>query len=351
MNIEELNYYLPTELIAQKPPHNRSESRMLILNRSANTLDDGKFSDICRFLQPNDCLVINNTKVIPARFFAQKKTGAKIEGLFLLEQDSKWKVLLKNSSRLKQGESLYLLDRGKKQFCTAVIDTKLSAGQWLIKPDSPFAAEKILDDIGFAPLPPYIKRADPASEHQLDKSRYQTVYAQQNGAIAAPTAGLHFTPQLLEQIKAKGISIAQITLHVGQGTFLPVKTETLEEHQIHSEQYSIDAQNADIINETISRGGKIFAVGTTTVRTLETVAIAAQDRKVFASKGQTSLFITPGFEFKITDAMITNFHLPKSTLLALVGAFAGLDKILAAYQHAVDQKYRFYSYGDCMLIL
>jgi S-adenosylmethionine:tRNA ribosyltransferase-isomerase len=259
--------------------------------------------------------------------------------------------MLKNSSRLKQGESLYLFDRSKKQFSTAVIDTKLSAGQWLIKPDSPLPALQILETIGFAPLPPYIKRTDPASQHQLDKSRYQTVYAQQNGAIAAPTAGLHFTPQLLEQIKAKGIFIAQITLHVGQGTFLPVKTKTLEEHQIHSEQYSIDAQNADIINETISRGGKIFAVGTTTVRTLETVAIAAQGRKVFASKGQTSLFITPGFEFKITDAMITNFHLPKSTLLALVGAFAGLDKILAAYQHAVEQKYRFYSYGDCMLIL
>ncbi|MGD0784674.1 MAG: S-adenosylmethionine:tRNA ribosyltransferase-isomerase [Sedimentisphaerales bacterium] len=197
-------------------------------------------------------------------------------------------------------------------------------------------------------MAPYIKRPQPSSEYELDVNRYQTVYAQQSGAIAAPTAGLHFTPGLLEQIKAKGISIAQVTLHVGVGTFLPVKSETLEGHKIHSEQYFIDEENAAIINNAIQAGGRIIAVGTTTVRTLET---AARGRKVLASKGQTSLFITPGFKFQVTDALITNFHLPKSTLLALVAAFAGLDQTLAAYKYAIEHKYRFYSYGDCMFII
>jgi len=349
MDIEKLNYHLPAELIAQRPSPNRSDSRMLVLDRSADSLLDSKFSQIAQFIKKGDCLVINNTKVLPARFFAQKKTGAKIEGLFIAVQDNKWKVMLKNSARVKIGDTLNLLDRSKNQFCTAVISSKLSDGQWLIKPESSLPALQILETIGFAPLPPYIKRTDPASQHQLDTNRYQTVYAKQNGAIAAPTAGLHFTPEILEQIKEKGVSIAQITLHVGQGTFLPVKTQTLQEHKIHSEQYSIAAQNAGIINETISRGGKIFAVGTTAVRTLETVT--QKYGKITAAQGQTTLFITPGFEFKITDCLITNFHLPKSTLLALVAAFVGLDKILAAYKHAVDKKYRFYSYGDCMLIL
>ncbi|MFA5292835.1 MAG: tRNA preQ1(34) S-adenosylmethionine ribosyltransferase-isomerase QueA [Phycisphaerae bacterium] len=348
MEIEKLNYDLPPELIAQKPAQNRSDSRMLVLNRTDGSLRDSSFSKICDFLQKGDCLVINNTKVIPARFFAQKKTGAQIEGLFLTVQDDKWKVMLKNSARVKEGQVIFLLDRDKKQYCPAVIDTKLEAGQWLIKPDCKVPAENILDSIGFAPLPPYIKRPQGGCEYELDNNRYQTVYALNNGAIAAPTAGLHFTPGLLEQVKAKGISVAQITLHVGQGTFLPVKTETLEEHEIHSEEYFIDEQNADIINKAIQAGGRIFAVGTTSVRTLETVA---QGRKVTPSKGQTNLFITPGFEFKITGCLITNFHLPKSTLLALVGAFAGLETILAAYSHAVKEKYRFYSYGDCMLIL
>ncbi|PKL47640.1 MAG: tRNA preQ1(34) S-adenosylmethionine ribosyltransferase-isomerase QueA [Planctomycetes bacterium HGW-Planctomycetes-1] len=349
MEIEKLNYDLPPELIAQKPAPNRAGSRMLVLDRSADSLLDSGFSQIVSFINKGDCFVINNTKVLPARFFAQKSTGAKIEGLFIAAENNNWLVMLKNSSRLKQGETLNLLDRNKKTFCTAVIDTKLEQGQWLIKPALSLPSMRILETIGFAPLPPYIKRPDPASEHQLDTNRYQTVYAAQNGAIAAPTAGLHFTPEILEQIKAKGISIAQITLHVGQGTFLPVKTKTLEEHKIHSEEYFIDAENAQIINKTIQSKGRIFAVGTTAVRTLETVA--EKYGKIIAAQGRTELFITPGFEFKITDAMLTNFHLPKSTLLALVAAFAGLDKILAAYKHAVDEKYRFYSYGDCMLIL
>jgi S-adenosylmethionine:tRNA ribosyltransferase-isomerase len=368
METEKLNYYLPPELIAQRPAPNRDSSRLLVLNRSDGSIIDDNFSRICDWLHKGDCLVINNTKVIPAKFFARKKTGAKIEALFLSEQENKWLVLLKNSSRIKEGQILYLLERDENPFCQAHVEKKLSAGQWLIKldlstealakadcppcPPKPWrrriAAEKILDSIGFAPLPPYIKRPRPQIEHKTDSQRYQTVYAHSSGAIAAPTAGLHFTEKLLEQIRAKGISIAQLTLHIGQGTFLPIKTETLKKHKIHSEWFSIDKENANTINKTIQTGGKIFAVGTTTVRTLETTAIG---RSIKPASGQTNLFITPGFEFKITDCLITNFHLPKSTLLALVAAFAGLDRILAAYRHAIEQKYRFYSYGDCMLIV
>jgi S-adenosylmethionine:tRNA ribosyltransferase-isomerase len=348
MEIEKLNYHLPPELIAQKPALKRDSSRLLVMNRSTGFLIDDNFSNICNWLHKGDCLVINNTKVLPAKFFAQKETGAKLEGLFIEGQENKWLVLLKNSSRIKEGQTLYLLDRNKKPFCPAHIEKRLSEGQWLLKPDSSSAAGEILGDIGFAPLPPYIKRPAPQTEHKIDSERYQTVYASHNGAIAAPTAGLHFTEKLLEQIRAKGISIAQLTLHVGIGTFLPVKTETLEEHKIHSERFSLDKENADIINKTIQTGGRIIAVGTTTVRTLETVAIG---RSVKPASGQTNLFITPGFEFKITDCVITNFHLPKSTLLALAAAFAGLEKILAAYRYAIEQKYRFYSYGDCMLIV
>lgn len=348
MDIEKLNYDLPPELIAQKPIEKRSASRLLVLNRSDGSLTDDIFSNICNYLRCGDCLVINNTKVLPAKFFAQKETGIKLEGLFVEQKVDDWLILLKNSSRIKEGQTLYLLDRNNNPFCPAVIEKKLPAGQCLLKPQVSNFADKILNQIGFTPLPPYIKRPHPQNQHQSDSLRYQTVYAQVSGAIAAPTAGLHFTQNILDQIKAKGISVAQLTLHVGIGTFLPVKTRTLQEHKIHSEQFSLDSQNAGLINKTIQNGGRIIAVGTTSVRTLETVA---QGRAVRPAEGQTDLFITPGFQFKITDCLITNFHLPKSTLLALVAAFAGLDKILAAYKHAIDKKYRFYSYGDCMLII
>jgi S-adenosylmethionine:tRNA ribosyltransferase-isomerase len=349
MEIERLNYHLPVALIAQKPLQNRDRCRLLVLNRSDGSVTDSNFSHICDWLHENDCLVINNTRVLPAKFFAKRKSGAKIKGLFISQNNpGNWQVLLKNTSRLKEGEVLYLLDRNKNCFCSACAEKRLSEGHWLLKPDYPSAAEEILQTIGFAPLPPYIKRPNPEIEYKNDLERYQTVYASRNGAIAAPTAGLHFTAKFLEQTRAKGIKIAQITLHVGEGTFLPVKTRTLEEHKIHSEGFSIDAENADIINSAIHRSSRIIAVGTTTVRTLETVAAG---RNVKPSNGQTNLFISPGFEFKITDCLITNFHLPKSTLLALVAAFAGLDKTLAAYRHAIEQKYRFYSYGDCMLII
>ena len=348
MDIEELNYDLPAELIAQKPAEKRDASRLLVLNRQVGCITDTAFSHIVDYLNKGDCLVINDTKVLPAKFFARRKTGAKIEGLFLEEHQTGWLVMLKNSAKIKQGETLDLLDRDKKTFCAAVPFQKLDAGQWLLQPQSEMSAEDILVRVGFSPLPPYIKRVEPAIEHKTDSARYQTVYARQAGAVAAPTAGLHFTQDILNQIRQKQIAVAQITLHVGEGTFLPVKTRTLEEHKIHSERFSLNEQNAKIINDTIDTGGRIIAVGTTTVRTLETVAIGG---KVLPRSGQTDIFITPGYEFKIIDGIITNFHLPKSTLLALVGAFAGLDKIMAAYRHAIEKSYRFYSYGDCMLIV
>jgi len=347
VDVEKLNYYLPSELIAQKPAEKRDAGKLLALDKRTGSITDTAFKRIADYLNKGDCLVINNTKVLPAKFFAHRKSGAKIEGLFLQQQQNNWLVLLKNSAKIKQGETLDFLDRNKKPFCPAQAVQKLSAGQWLLTPQSYLIAEDILNNIGFAPLPPYIKRAEPQIEHNTDSPRYQTVYAKYAGAVAAPTAGLHFTQEILNQISEKQIAIAQITLHVGEGTFLPVKTKTLEEHKIHSERFSLDEQNAKIINDTIRSGGKIIAVGTTTVRTLETVA---DGRKVKPQIGQTDIFITPGYEFKITDSIITNFHLPKSTLLALVGAFAGLDKIMAAYRHAIENNYRFYSYGDCMFI-
>jgi S-adenosylmethionine:tRNA ribosyltransferase-isomerase len=348
MDIEELNYDLPAELIAQKPAEKRDASRLLVLNRQGGCVVDTVFNHIVDYLNKGDCLVINDTKVLPAKFFARRKTGAKIEGLFLEQHQNGWVVMLKNSAKIKQGESLDLLDRDKKPFCCAVPFQKLDAGEWLLRPESEMTVEEILGTIGFAPLPPYIKRVEPAIEHKTDSARYQTVYARQAGAVAAPTAGLHFTQEILNQIREKQIEVAKITLHVGEGTFLPVKTKTLEEHKIHSERFSLDEQNAKIINDTISGGGRIIAVGTTTVRTLETVAVSG---KVLPQSGQTDIFITPGYEFKIVNGIITNFHLPKSTLLALVGAFAGLDKIMAAYRYAIEKGYRFYSYGDCMLIV
>lgn len=349
MDTEKLNYHLPPELIAQEPLSNRDESRLLVLDRLSGSIIDDNFSRIDTYLRKGDCLVINNTRVIPAKFFIQRQSGAILEALFVGQDlPGTWLVMIKNSSRIKENQTIYLLDRDKKPFCPACTEKKLLSGQWLIRPQVSGEAAETLNKIGFAPLPPYIKRPNPQSQHKLDRNRYQTVYADCSGAIAAPTAGMHFTEKVLEQISAKGVNIARLTLHVGQGTFLPIKTQTIEEHKIHSETFSIDAANADIINNTISCGGKIFAVGTTTVRTLETIAAG---RMVKSAAGKTNLFITDGFDFKVTDCIITNFHLPKSTLLALVGAFAGLDKILAAYKHAVEQKYRFYSYGDCMLIL
>lgn len=351
MKTSELDYYLPSELIAQQPAKERSASRLLVLDRGKDELLDRQFSQIGEFLRPGDCLVVNNTRVIPARFFAKKSTGAKIEGLFLGEpRQGQWQVLLKNARRLKPGEVIELAGGGGEHFRAKVVDAG-EEGQWTLEilTDAAMGAPEILEKIGIMPLPPYIKRQNATHEQiEFDRYRYQTVYANQSGAVAAPTAGLHFTPELMSELKDKGVEFASVTLHVGMGTFKPVTVEDLKDHKIHSEYYQIDQDNAAVINRAKEQGRRVIAIGTTSVRTLES---AAKDGRIDAGSGNTELFILPGFEFKIIDGMVTNFHLPKSTLLALVGAFAGMEKILAAYGHAVRQRYRFFSYGDAMLIL
>jgi S-adenosylmethionine:tRNA ribosyltransferase-isomerase len=348
MKTEELNYNLPPELIAQCPCPVRSDSRLLVLNRATGDIIDSRFSSIEDFLSPGDCLVLNDTKVLPARFFVRKTTGGKLEGLFLSQNsDNNWIVMIKSSRKLNASDILILKDRQKADFCEAEVLEKQGRGRCLLRLKTEADTESILETIGFPPLPPYIKRDDDAAQAHIDKQRYQTVYACKNGAVAAPTAGLHFTELLLEQLQQAGIRFAYITLHVGAGTFRPITAGNLDEHQIHKEQFGIDEENARIINTAKGQGARIIPVGTTSTRTLETIATGQQ---IKAATGSTDLFIRPGYKFKITDAMITNFHLPKSTLLALVAAFAGLETILAAYKHAIEQRYRFYSYGDAMLI-
>ena len=358
MLTEELDYVLPQELIAQQPAENRQRSRLLVLYRQTGRMTDASFADIGEFLRPGDCLVLNDTKVIPARFFASRTTGGKLEGLFLRQEDKdRWLVMLKGLGKVKAGERIRLKNVKAGDFCVAqVLEKKAdplrprseASGKCLLKSDSVGSAEKILEKIGFPPLPPYIRRDTDLQQAAKDKIRYQTVYARRPGAIAAPTAGLHFTKKLLKQLKKQGVLFAYVTLAVGEGTFKPVTTETLEAHRIHEEQFSINEKNASIINQARRLGGRIIAVGTTSVRVLET---ATAKGKLQATSGTTSLFIRPGCKFKIVDAMVTNFHLPRSTLLALVAAFAGLDTTLAAYAHAVNACYRFYSYGDAMLII
>ena len=349
MKTEKLNYHLPAELIAQQPCGVRSDSRLLVFNHSTGELTDSRFSNIGDFLLPGDCLVLNDTKVLPARFFGQRSSGGKLKGLFLAENAAgEWEVMLKGARKVKVGEDIYLKDKEKRNFCKATVLDKTSEGKCRLKIEAEADVEGVLEKIGFPPLPPYIKRDSDQNQAAIDKVRYQTVYARQAGAVAAPTAGLHFTEKLIRQLKDKQICIAYITLHTGTGTFKPITAETIEEHKIHQERFSIDEENAQMINTTKAKGGRIIAVGTTSVRTLETAFVGLQ---IEAVRGETALFIKPGYKFKIVDAVITNFHLPKSSLLALVAAFAGLEKILAAYNHAIEQRYRFYSYGDAMLII
>jgi S-adenosylmethionine:tRNA ribosyltransferase-isomerase len=342
----------------------RSDSRLLVLNRSSGDILDSRFSNLGDFLSPGDCLVLNDTKVLQARFFARRSTGGKLEGLFLAaDADGVWTAYLKGIRKLKAGDEFYLKNKQKADFCEAVLLEKIDQGKCRLKVKAYADARTVLDEIGFPPLPPYIKRGDDPAVAARDEQRYQTVYARQSGAVAAPTAGLHFTEPLIEQLKQAGIIFAFITLHIGAGTFKPVTADNLEDHQIHQEQFSIDEENAAIINTAKNKGGRIIPVGTTSTRVIETVAAGSQacpstghltverSRGIKAAAGTTELFIMPGYQFKMIDAMITNFHLPKSTLLALVAAFAGLENILAAYRHAIEQRYCFYSYGDAMLII
>jgi len=349
MKTDKLQYHLPPELIAQQPGDTRSNSRLLVINRKNGDTLDSRFDRLGDFLTPGDCLVLNDTEVLQARFFGRRPTGGKLEGLFLAESETGiWQVLLKAARKVKPGDAFYLKDKAKKDYCTAVVLDKTADGTCRLKIETNADVETILDKIGFPPLPPYIKRDDDLAVAAIDRLRYQTVYAKTPGAVAAPTAGLHFTKPLIERLQQAGVRFAYITLHVGTGTFKPITAENLEDHQMHQEQFGIDDENARLINAAKEKGGRIISVGTTSTRVLETVATNSQ---IEAISSKTKLFIKPGYKFKMVDAMITNFHLPKSSLLALVSAFAGLENVLAAYRHAIEQRYRFYSYGDAMLII
>jgi S-adenosylmethionine:tRNA ribosyltransferase-isomerase len=320
------------------------------MERARGRVFDRQFADIIEYIRGGDCVVLNNTKVLAAKFFGHRKTGARLEGLLLGERTTGlWEVMVKGAGKVKVGERMVICDKDGRDWQEAEAVERTDDGRWLLKVDSgEDSAHEVLDKIGFAPLPPYIKRSDDKELTQMDLQRYQTVYAQKAGAVAAPTAGLHFTGQLFERLKDKGVRVAYVTLHVGAGTFKPIKAENLAEHKMHAERFRLCAEDAEVINETTDRGGRIIAVGTTSVRTLEAIC---REGKAEAAEGTTSLFITPSYEFKIIDAMITNFHLPRSTLLALACAFGGLENVLAAYRHAIEQRYRFYSYGDAMLII
>ena len=340
MKVSDFDYELPQELIAQVPIKDRSASRLMVLNKENKTIEDKIFKDILDYLKPGDCLVRNNTKVIPARLYGIKEeTGVHIEFLLLkrIEGDI-WEVMVHPGRRLKIGTKVIFGDGLLK----AEILEMMEGGNRKVKFEYEGIFNEILDQIGLMPLPPYIK------EKLDDKSRYQTVYAKYEGSAAAPTAGLHFTEELLKKIKEKGVEIANVTLHVGIGTFRPVKVENIEEHDMHSEHYYIKHEDAEKINNTKKNGGRIIAVGTTSCRVLESVA--DESGFVKETEGDTSIFIYPGYKFKCIDCLITNFHLPESTLIMLVSALAGKDYIMKAYKHAVEEKYRFFSFGDAMFI-
>ena len=340
MKLEEFDYYLPEELIAQVPIEKRDESRLMVLHRNNKTIEHKTFKDIIDYLNPGDCLVRNNTKVIPARLYGKKDTGANIEFVLLNRIDGDiWEAMVRPGNKLKPGVNV---EFGNGILKATILDI-LPGGTRRVQFQYEGIFNEILDKIGLMPLPPYIH------ESLKDNNRYQTVYAKYDGSAAAPTAGLHFTPELLKKIEEKGVKIANVTLHVGIGAFRPVKEENIEEHQMHTEHYYIKEEDEKKINETKQNGGRVIAVGTTSCRTLETIA----DEKtgmVKPCEGDTGIYIYPGYEFKCIDGLITNFHLPKSTLVMLVSAFAGREFILNSYNEAVKEKYRFFSFGDAMYI-
>lgn len=341
MKRQDFYFDLPEELIAQDPLEDRSSSRLLVLDKETGETSHHIFKEIVDYLNPGDCLVINDTKVIPARLIgAREGTGAKIEVLLLKRKENNvWETLVKPGKKARPGTRIVF---GEGLLVGEVIDV-VEEGNRLIKFEYEGIFEEILDQLGEMPLPPYIT-------HKLqDKNRYQTVYAKHEGSAAAPTAGLHFTPELLDQVKEMGVNIAHVTLHVGLGTFRPVKVDDVEKHHMHSEFYIVEEDQAKLINDTKKNGGRVIAVGTTSCRTLESAT--GEDGIVKATSGWTEIFIYPGYRFKCIDALITNFHLPESTLLMLVSALAGKEKIMHAYEVAVQERYRFFSFGDAMMIL
>jgi len=360
--VEEFHYDLPEDLIAQQPPAERGASRMLVLDRASGAFRDDFFADFEKYLRPGDLLVLNDSRVIPARLYAhrtmvrehEKPTG-QIE-VMLTEPvldapgGNRWRALVRPGRKVAVGERLvFRAPDGTITLEAEVID-RGPFGERLLEfapvPNSTDDFFAVLDRIGHIPLPPYIHRDDADS----DRDRYQTVFARELGSVAAPTAGLHFTPQILDGLKAQGVEMTHVTLHVGLGTFAPLRVERVDEVRLHHERYCVSTETADAINRAVAEGRRIVAVGTTVVRTLEAAALASGDSPLQSHTGSTNIFISPGFEFRLVRALLTNFHLPQSSLLMLVSAFAGREHVLAAYLHAVEHKYRFFSYGDCMLI-
>ena len=341
MDIKDFYYDLPQELIAQTPLKDRTASRLMVLDRKSGTIDHKHFYDITDYLNPGDCLVMNNTRVIPARLYGVKEgSGGKIEFLLLKRIDiNTWEVILRPGKKAKTGSRFVFGDGLLKAEVIEVRDD----GNRIVRFEFDGIWEELLDRLGEMPLPPYIK------EKLEDKNRYQTVYSKIEGSAAAPTAGLHFTEELLEKLRQKGIKTAFVTLHVGLGTFRPVSVDNIEEHKMHTEFYQVSKETADIINQTRKDGGRIVCVGTTSVRTLE--SSSKDDGTVVAGSGDTSIFIYPGYKFKTVDALITNFHLPESTLLMLISALYDRDSIMKAYNEAITEKYRFFSFGDAMFIV
>ena len=339
MKVSDFNYDLPEELIAQHPYDKRDEARLMVLNKEEKKIEHKVFKDVIDYLNPGDCLVINNTKVIPARLYGKKETGANVEFLLLkrIEADT-WEAMVRPGNKLKSGTKVSF---GNGILKAEVLDV-LEGGNRKVVFEYEGIFNEILDKIGLMPLPPYIK------ESLKEKDKYQTVYAKYAGSAAAPTAGLHFTEELLEKIKEKGVEIANVTLHVGIGTFRPVKVENVEEHNMHSEHYYIKKEDADKINKAKANGKRVIAVGTTSCRVLESVA--DENGIMKEVEGDTNIFIYPGYKFKCIDALITNFHLPESTLIMLVSSLAGKEFIMNAYNEAVKEKYKFFSFGDAMII-
>ncbi|CQR46957.1 S-adenosylmethionine:tRNA ribosyltransferase-isomerase [Paraliobacillus sp. PM-2] len=342
MNINDFNFELPEQLIAQTPLKDRTSSKLLVMERQSQTISHHRFNDIIDYIQPGDCLVLNDTKVLPARLYGSKKdTGAKIEVLLLHQiEGDEWEVLVKPAKKIKIGSKITFGDDKLTAICT---EEKEHGGRILQFSYHGIFLE-VLNELGEMPLPPYIKEQLP------DQERYQTVYAREEGSAAAPTAGLHFTNELLAQLKEKGIKIVFLTLHVGLGTFRPVSVDTIEAHDMHAEFYHMPQETADTINQVKQDGGKVISVGTTSTRTLETIA-RDNNGELVAASGWTDIFIYPPYQFRAVDGLITNFHLPKSTLVMLVSAFATRDFIMEAYHEAIKKDYRFFSFGDAMLIL
>lgn len=348
MHILEFDYQLPEELIAQRPSEKRENSKMMVLNREKHQIEHKNFFNIVDYLDENCVLILNNTKVMPARLYGYKDTGAKIE-VFLLKKydgENRWEVLIRPSKRVRVGTIIKV----SEELSVEVVMPLPDDGKWVVKMIYEGDLLQILHKVGNIPLPPYIERKMATEElRQLDFERYQTVYAKNEGSVAAPTAGLHFTEDILNQLKAKGVEVGYVTLDVGIGTFRPVKCENILDHQMDTEAFEISEETAELINRAKAEGKKIVAVGTTTVRTLESAYKIYGEIK--ACKSTSNLFIYPPYEFKVVDKLITNFHLPKSTLLMLVSALASRQFIFEGYEEAIKEKYRFYSYGDCMFIL